>query len=227
MRILIVEDDFKAAKLIARGLMEEGFKVEIAGSVSQALDALMHPFDLMILDWMLPDEDGLSLCIKLRKNKMELPILMLTAKNAINDKVSGLNSGADDYLAKPFAFDELLARVNSLLRRQRRSPSTLLSEQGVILNLRYKTVMRRGHAITLSPKEFDLLELLMLHSAQVISRKTIAQRLWQQDWIAIDNLIDVNIKNLRQKLELPGQPKLIHTLRGEGFIFEERASIEN
>lgn len=227
MKILIVEDDVKAAKLITKGLTEEGYTVEIASSVSQALDALMHPFDLIILDWMLPDEDGLSLCIKLRKNKMELPILMLTAKNAINDKVRGLNSGADDYLAKPFAFDELLARVNSLLRRRHRVSSELLSEHGVILNLRHKTVMRHGHTIILSPKEFVLLELLMLHSAQVISRKTIAQRLWQQDWIAIDNLIDVNIKNLRQKLDIEGYPKLIHTIRGTGFIFEERSSSEN
>lgn len=226
MNILIVEDDFKAAKLIARGLNEEGFKVEIAGSVSHALDALMNHYDLMILDWMLPDEDGLNLCVKLRKNKMDLPILMLTAKNAIHDKVRGLNSGADDYLAKPFVFEELLARVNSLLRRQSRPPVERLAEHGIIVNLRHKTVMRQGHAIILSPKEFDLLELLMLHSARVVSRKTIAQQLWQQDWIAIDNLIDVNIKNLRQKLDLPGYPKLIHTIRGGGFIFEERKNIE-
>ncbi len=227
MKILIVEDDLKAARLIAKGLLEEGFAVDIADNVSGALDTNLNAYHLIILDWMLPDQDGLSFCVKLRKNKIDLPILMLTARDAINDKVKGLNSGADDYLAKPFVFEELLARVNSLLRRNARSRDDLFSSDGVTINIRHKTVMRHGYQIILTAKEFDLLQLLMQHASEVISRKTIAQNIWQEDWIAIDNLIDVNVKNLRQKLEIPEYPKLIHTVRGAGFVFGERDSIEN
>ncbi len=226
MKILLVEDDAKAAKLIARGLLEEGFYIDIVSTVAEALAAPLGIYHLILLDWMLPDGDGLDVCIKLRKSKMMIPILMLTARDTVTDKITGLNSGADDYLPKPFVFEELLARMHSLLRRNAYTKVEMITIAGISIQTYTKTVIRHGHRVILTAKEFDLLEMLMRNAGSVISRKEIAQRLWQQDMIGIDNLIDVNIKNLRQKIDLPSQSKLIHTVRGAGFIFEERREIE-
>ncbi len=226
MKILLVEDDAKGAKLIARGLLEEGFEIDIVSTVAEALAAPLGIYHLILLDWMLPDGDGLDLCLKLRRSKMVIPILMLTARDAVTDKITGLNSGADDYLPKPFVFEELLARIHSLLRRNAYSKVEMITIAGVSIQTHTKTAIRQGHRLLLTAKEFDLLEMLMRNAGSMISRKEIAQQLWRQDLIGIDNLIDVNIKNLRQKIDLTSQPKLIHTVRGAGFIFEERVDIE-
>jgi len=216
MRILLVEDNEKAARVLARGLEEEGFQVQIAHNAAQADTLAASAPDLVILDWMLPDRDGIVLCQEWRSRGSKLPILMLTARDAVGDRIEGLNEGADDYLTKPFVFDELLARIRALLRRAERHPSQIQIAD-LMVDPQSHAVSRAGAELTLTQKEYAILELLVRRPGQVVSRLELAEHVWHADLIAIDNLIDVHMKNLRRKIDPPGCPALIQTVRGRGF----------
>jgi len=218
MRILLVEDDAKAARLLARGLAEEGFVVDIAATAEEGDErAFVTDYDLIVLDWMLPGKDGLQLCADLRRRGTETPILMLTARDALADRIKGLNTGADDYLTKPFAFEELLARSRALLRRSELTRPPVLRVADLSLDPHTHAVLRAETALDLTPKEYAILLILMRHAGEVVSRSRLAEQVWKADLIAIDNLIDVHISKLRRKVDAPGQPALIQTVRGRGF----------
>lgn len=218
MRILLVEDDAKAARLLARGFAEEGFVVDIAGSAEEGDErAFVTDYDLIVLDWMLPGKNGLQLCADLRRRGSGTPILMLTARDALADRVAGLNTGADDYLTKPFAFEELLARSRALLRRSELTRPPVLRLADLSLDPHSHAVLRADSALDLTPKEFAILEILLRHAGEVVSRSRLAEQVWKADLIAIDNLIDVHISKLRRKVDGPGQVALIQTVRGRGF----------
>ena len=222
MRILIVEDEKKMANLIERGLKEEHFVVDVACDGEDGLyKAEINNYDLMILDIMLPKKDGIAMCKELRKKKNYTPILMLTARDGVSDKVFGLNAGADDYLSKPFAFDELLARIRALLRRQRKEKNNLLKVADLELNQLTHEVNRGGKKIVLTSKEYILLEFLILHANQVVTRTMIYDHVWEEDFHSLTNVIDVYIKYLRNKIDKGFKRKLIHTLRGTGYILKD------
>ena len=215
MKILLVEDDHKAARLLARGLEEEDFGVTVAHTAEDADTQIGPACDLVILDWMLPDADGIALCRTWRARGVRTPILMLTARDAVADRIAGLNTGADDYLTKPFVFDELLARVRALLRRA--GQPLLVCVGDLALDPRTHAVTRAGIELDLTPKEYAILEFLARHPDDVVSRQQLAEHVWHADLIAIDNLIDVHMKNLRRKVDPPGALPLIRTVRGRGF----------
>ncbi len=218
MRILLVEDDQKAARLLARGFREEGFVVDVVSSAEEADElSFLTAYELIILDWMLPGKDGLSLCRTLRERGMQAPVLMLTARDALGDRVEGLNTGADDYLTKPFAFEELLARVRALLRRSELTRPTLLSISDLTLDPVTHRVTRANRMLDLTRTEYSILALLMRKPGEVISRTRLAEQVWQTDVETLDNLIDVHLSNLRRKVDPPGSESLIHTVRGRGY----------
>jgi DNA-binding response OmpR family regulator len=218
MRILLVEDDRKAAGLLARGLQEEGFVVDVVHTAEEGDEqAFVLDYDLIVLDWMLPGKDGLALCRDLRRRASQAPILMLTARDALGDRVAGLDGGADDYLTKPFAFDELLARIRALLRRSEITRPVVLAVADLSLDPQGQRVTRGGSLLELTRKEFAILQILMRHVGEVVSRSRLAEQVWKDDLIAIDNLIDVHISNLRRKVDPPGALPLIQTVRGRGF----------
>jgi two-component system, OmpR family, copper resistance phosphate regulon response regulator CusR len=221
MRILVVEDEKRIADFIARGLKEEHYAVDIAYDGEQGLYlAEINPYDLMIFDIMLPKYEGVDMCRQLRSKKNNTPILMLTARAAVKDKVTGLNAGADDYLTKPFSFEELLARVKVLLRRATTNKTSILKVADLELNQLNHEVKRTGKTMVLTAKEFALLEYLMLNSAQVISRSMISEHVWNEQFDSMTNVIDVHIRNLRNKIDDGFKRKLIHTLRGSGYMLK-------
>ncbi|MBV8036552.1 response regulator transcription factor [Roseateles sp.] len=218
MRILLVEDDRKASQLLTRGLVEEGFVVDASFSVAEADEkAYVTTYGLVVLDWMLPDGDGVSLCRRLRERGQQVPVLMLTARDALADRVAGLNAGADDYLTKPFEFEELLARVRALLRRSELTRPTLLAVGELTLDPVTQRVTRAGRPIELTPKEYAILQFLMRQPGEVVSRSRLAEQVWQADLLAIDNLIDAHMSNLRRKVDPAGSAPLVETVRGRGF----------
>lgn len=217
MNILLVEDDAKAARLLVRGLQEEGFTVDPAASAEEALARLGPAHQLIILDWMLPGMDGVDMCGALRERGATTPILMLTARDAVGDRIAGLNTGADDYLTKPFVFEELLARVRSLLRRSALSHPRWLKVADLTIDPHTHAVTRAGETLDLTPKEYALLEFLVSHANELVGRAQLAEHVWHADLIAIDNLIDVHMRNLRRKVDVPGLRPLIETVRGRGF----------
>jgi DNA-binding response OmpR family regulator len=217
MRILLVDDDQKAARLLARGLQEEGYDVETAHSVDTAASHDGAAFSLLILDWMLPGKSGVDFCRELRAQGVRTPILMLTARDAVEDRIAGLDTGADDYLTKPFVFEELLARVRALLRRVELAQPARITLDDLVIDPQTRLVTRAGARLDLTPKEYAILTLLVAHAGEVVSRAQLADRIWHADLIAIDNLIDVHMKNLRRKLDPPGMAALVHTVRGQGF----------
>jgi DNA-binding response OmpR family regulator len=220
VRALVVEDEPKVAEALRRGLQNEAFEVVLAHSVERALFHLdAAAFDVILLDLMLPDGDGLDLLSTLRSRHVETPVLVLTARDAIEDRIAGLDSGADDYLLKPFAFDELLARVRALLRRPTLSEPIRLSVADLEMDLATRQVSRRGHSIDLTFREFELLNYLMRHEGRVVSRGMLAQRIWRDSArsTTLDNVIDVHMARVRRKIDLAGTTKLIHTVRGVGF----------
>jgi heavy metal response regulator len=222
MRILLVEDEKKIAHFIERGLQEEHYAVDIAYEAESALFmANTNPYDLIILDIMLPGRDGLSVCRDLRRNKLDVPILMLTARERVQDRVMGLDSGADDYLTKPFAFDELLARIRALLRRKSGSPTALLRVADLELDQLSHKVRRAGREIELTGKEYSLLEYLMLNANQVVTRTMICEHVWDIHFDSDTNVIDVYINYLRNKIDRGFSSRLIHTIRGVGYILKE------
>ncbi len=220
-RILIVEDDVPIADFIRRGLLLENYAVEVAYDGYEGLEkARENSPDLVILDIMLPGIDGLEVCRQLRRHS-DVPIIMLTAKDAVPDRVAGLEAGADDYLVKPFAFDELVARIRALLRRHRPTTSEELRFAGLRLNPTTREVYRNDRPIDLTAKEYDLLELFMRHPRQVLTRDTIYDQVWGYDFGGESNIIEVYIRYLRSKLEAEGEPRLIQTVRGVGYAIRE------
>ena len=223
--ILIVDDEPEILGYLKRGLVFEGFQVSTAADGETALaQAAGQPPDLVILDVMLPGMDGLDVCTALRQTIPLLPILMLTARDSVPDRVAGLESGADDYLVKPFAFIELLARIQALLRRasRRREEPRLLRYADVVLDPQARTVERAGRPISLTTREFDLLDLFMRHPNQVLTRDVVLENLWgYHDDIPESNIVDVYVRYLRNKLAAAGTARLIQTVRGIGYVLRE------
>ena len=220
MHILVVEDDQRLARLLQRVLEEERHAVDTAHSGGRGLDlALSGGYDLIILDLMLPDRDGIDVCRALRADGIEAPVLMLTARGAVEDRVGGLNAGADDYLVKPFAMAELLARVNALLRRRDRTldVGTQLTVDGLTMDLLRREVRRDGKVIELTPKEFALLEYLMRNPGMALSRTQIVDHVWRYDLDAVSNVVDIYIHYLRDKIDRGARTPLIKTVRGVGY----------
>jgi two-component system, OmpR family, copper resistance phosphate regulon response regulator CusR len=225
MRVLVVEDERRIADFIVRGLKEERFAVDVAYDGEQGMYlAEINPYDVMIFDVMLPKQNGIAMCRELRKKKVNTPILILTARNALEDKVSGLNEGADDYLTKPFSFEELLARVRVLLRRSHDDKTPVLKVADLELNQLKHEVKRAGKLIPLTAKEYMLLQYLMLNANQVISRPMISEHVWNEEFDSMTNVIDVHINYLRQKVDKGYKNKLIKTVRGAGYILEAKES---
>jgi two-component system response regulator MprA len=220
--ILVVEDDRRIRDLLRRGLLFEGYKVETAEDGESALRAMReHEPDAVILDLMLPGIDGLEVCRRLRQAS-NVPILMLTARDTVPDRVTGLDAGADDYMVKPFAFDELLARLRAIFRRHRlESPTDTVRFADVTLNPRTRQVFRSETEIQLTAKEFDLLELFMRHPNQVLTREVIYEHIWNYDFGGESNIIEVYVRYLRTKLEIEEKPRLIQTVRGVGYALRE------
>ncbi len=220
MRVLVIEDNPKMAAAIQRGLKEHGYAVDACHSGYEGEElAAVEPYDLIILDVMLPDRDGVDVCRNLRRRDMNKPVLMLTALSATNDKVAGLDAGADDYLTKPFEFEELLARVRALLRRGEASEGRMLECEDLELDL-YTRMARRGDVEhELSNKEFALLEYLMRNPNRVLSRTQIAEKVWDMNFEPGSNVIDVYISSLRKKLDRGFERELIHTIKGAGYRF--------
>ncbi len=219
MRILLVEDESRVAGFIAKGLREQAYAVDIARDGEQALyQAAINEYDLVILDVMLPVQDGHTVCRALRGRGFAAPILMLTARDAVDDRVAGLDSGADDYLAKPFDFKELLARLRALLRRSASLRPQVARVADLALNTASHAVTRGGKPVSLTAKEYALLEYLVLNEGRVVGREPIAQHVWDESFDPFSNLIEVYIKRLRAKLDTGFGRRLIHTRRGEGYI---------
>ncbi|NIO27752.1 MAG: response regulator [Candidatus Latescibacteria bacterium] len=219
MRILVVEDEKKVASFIKKGLEEESYAVDVAANGSDAeFLAQMNPYDLIVLDLMLPGKDGVDVCRALRARKVRTPILMLTARDSLEDKVEGLDSGADDYLTKPFAFEELLARVRALLRRGPTDDASPLRVEDLILDRSMRKARRGDREIFLTNREFALLEFFMHRVRRVLSRAVIAEHVWGHDFDAESNVIDVTISHLRSKVDRDTSCPLIHTVRGVGYI---------
>ncbi|MEO1766165.1 heavy metal response regulator transcription factor [Thiobacter aerophilum] len=221
MKILIIEDEAKTGSYLRQGLKEAGFVVDWVRDGGDGLhQAMAEPYDLVILDVMLPGLDGWRVLQALRAAGKALPVLMLTARDRLEDRVQGLELGADDYLVKPFAFAELLARVRSLLRRGSARESTVLRVADLELDLLRRRAFRSGRRIDLTAKEFALLELLMRREGEVLPRSLIASQVWDMNFDSDSNVIEVAIRRLRAKVDDPFEPKLIHTVRGMGYVLE-------
>ncbi len=222
MRILVVEDERKVAQLIQKGLVEEQYLVDVAldGERGLAMSEGQH-YDLFIVDVMLPKMNGLELVKGLRDHQQKAPILMLTAKTTIEDKVAGLDSGADDYLTKPFAFEELLARIRSLFRRGAQQKSTILTIADLELDTVTHKARRGGKTIELTAKEYALLDYFLQNKDRVLTRSAISEHIWDYNFDTGTNIIDVYINHLRNKVDNTFEPKLIHTVRGVGYVMRE------
>ncbi|MFZ2202173.1 MAG: response regulator transcription factor [Microgenomates group bacterium] len=218
MRVLVIEDERRLAQIIKRGLVEGGYAVDLAfdGEEGKFL-AETESYDLVILDLMLPKIDGLMVCRELRNKGIKTPILILTAKTTLDDKIAGLNSGADDYLTKPFAFLELSARVAALIRRSRAVAAVQLSVADLVLDPTKHLVKRGGRQIKLTPKEFSILELLLSHKDEVVSRTVITEHVWDYNFDGMSNVVDVFVAALRKKIGDTGKKKIIQTVHGVGY----------
>jgi len=226
-KILVVEDEPKVAGALKEGLETEGYEIVLAQTGEEGFfNASSNVFDLIILDIMLPGRDGIEILQTLRRQGMKLPVLLLTAKDAIEDRVLGLDAGADDYLVKPFAFPELGARIRALLRRNKADSESALKIGDLEIDPVRRTVIRKEHRIDLTAREFDLLEYLARNHSRVVSREMLARDVWKETARAtpLDNVIDVHIARLRKKLDDPFDTKLLHTVRGVGFTLNEEES---
>ena len=220
MRILLVEDDRSLADIIRSGLEEKEIRVVVAHTYDQGrLEAVMNPFDVIVLDVMLPGGSGFDLCAHLRKREIATPILMLTARNSIDDRVSGLEAGADDYLPKPFAFRELVARIRALARRRAAPLPHVIRIANLEVGIETQRVTRAGKPIDLTAKEFALLEFFVLHAGQVVDRAAITAHVWDDNHDPFTNALEVLVARLRRKIDDGFEPKLIQTLRGSGYRF--------
>jgi len=226
IRILIVEDEADLADFIVRGLREEGFSVEHVVDGESAWDALRaSEWDLIVLDWRLPGEDGLSVLRRFRGSGGLAPVLFLTARDSVADRVRGLDGGADDYLCKPFSFEELLARVRVLLRRRERLPELALVHGDVTIDLCTHRAQRAGQLLDLTAKELALLTFFLRHPGQVLSRIRIYDHVWDEDFDSLSNTLEVHVMELRRKLEAHG-PRVVHTRRGRGYLFDAFSASE-
>jgi two-component system copper resistance phosphate regulon response regulator CusR len=225
IRVLVIEDEAPIADFVVRGLREEGFTVETAADGDSGWHALQTAsWDVVLLDWWLPGQDGLTVLRRFRQAGHTTPVLFLTARDAIPDRVRGLDAGADDYLCKPFAFEELLARVRAMSRRQERTPDTVLRYGDVRLDLATRRAERAGSRLDLTPREEALLVFFLRHAGQVLTRTRIYEHVWDERYDGLSNTLEVHVMELRRKLETHG-PRLIHTLRGRGYMFGDEAAI--
>jgi heavy metal response regulator len=222
MRVLVVEDNPKMARMIRQGLTEQGFAVDLAnrGHDGEHM-AVTEPYDAVVLDLMLPDVDGIQVCRNIRRRGGKTPILMLTALSATADKVKGLDAGADDYLTKPFEFDELLARLRALLRRGQSQEASRLTIADLEMDLLSRTVTRAGHRIKLTAKEFALLEFFLRNPGRVLTRTAIGEHVWDMNFDSDSNVIDVYVSMLRRKMDKDFDRRLIHTVIGTGYVLSE------
>jgi DNA-binding response OmpR family regulator len=220
VRALLVEDDATIAEFVARGLRQAGFAVDHeSDGVAGLAAALRHPYDVAIIDLMLPGRDGLSVIDELRRRSVTTPVLILSARRTVDDRVRGLQAGGDDYLTKPFAFAELLARVQALVRRATRSPEpTTLTFSDLTLDLLSREVTRAGRPVDLRPREFALLEYLMRNAGRVVSKTMILSHVWDYNFDPQTNIVDVLVSRLRDKIDRPFEHKLLHTVRGVGYV---------
>ena len=223
MRVLVAEDNKKLAASLKKGLEQEGYSVDCSHDGKEAESiarSFSDSYDLIILDIMLPERDGITVCRRLRDSGIATPVLMLTARDGLDDRVQGLDSGADDYVVKPFSFEELTARIRALLRRPRSLVPAVLEQGGIVLDPAHRKVTVSGEEISLTLKEFRLLELFMVHPGQVLSREQIVEHLWDFDSELFSNAVDVHIKNLRRKLTGDRDAQTIETVRGVGYRFK-------
>ena len=221
MRLLLIEDDEKLSRLLARGLREEGFAVDLSNSgLDGAFCAIEQEYDAIVLDVMLPGMDGFAVLDRIRARGRRTPVLMLTARGALQDRVRGLNAGADDYLKKPFDFEELLARLHALVRRSAPEPDVCLSAADLTLDPRTRQVQRGGRYLELTAKEFAILEYLLRHKGRVISRTNLSEHVWDENFEAMSNVVDVTMYRLREKVHAGGTP-LVHTVRGAGYVLRD------
>ena len=219
IRVLVVEDDAEISDFIVRGLREEGYTVELATNGVDGGHALANgPWDVVVLDWWLPGADGLTLLRRFRQAGHSTPVLFLTARDAVSDRVRGLDAGADDYLCKPFDYEELLARVRALARRQGSATSTLLSHADVSVDLATHRTERAGNRLDLTAKEHALLIFFLRHPGEVLTRTRIYEHVWDERYDGLSNTLEFHVMQLRKALEAAG-PRLIHTLRGRGYVF--------
>ncbi len=222
MRILIVEDEKKLAGFVRRALREDGYAVDMSHDGSEALSLAQNEnYDAIVLDLQLPGTDGLSILRELRRRRKTTGVLILTARDSVRDRVAGLDEGADDYLVKPFALDELRARVRAIFRRGKGGPATLLSFSDLSMNLVDRTVLRGKRELTLTQKEFSLLEYFLRNPKSVLSRSSIAEHVWDYDFDWGSNVVDVFVNQLRKKSEEQGEARLIQTVRGVGYVLKE------
>ncbi|MDF5711685.1 MAG: response regulator transcription factor [Nostoc sp. S4] len=222
VNILLVEDEVKLARFLELELNSEGYNINVAhdGITGLTLARELSP-DLVILDWMLPGLSGLEICRRLRATGISIPVILLTAKDEVNDRVAGLDAGADDYVVKPFSIEELLARIRAHLRRTQETNQDILQFEDLSLSHRTRQVYRGNRAIELTAKEFDLLEYILLHPRQVFTKDQILQKVWGYDFMGNSNIIEVYIRYLRLKLEENHEKRLIHTVRGVGYVLRE------
>ncbi len=224
MKILLVEDDKGITRFVKKGLVENAFSVDVAFDGEDGLFLALHrSYDLIILDILLPKMDGVEILKRMRKMEIQTPVIFLTAKDSEKDIIQGLNSGADDYITKPFSFNELLARIRALLRRERSSGfSQKLQVADLILEFDKHRVLRGNIRIELTPKEYALLELFLRHPGQIITRTMIAENVWDYHFDSGTNIIDVHVSHLRNKVDKNFEPKLLHTVKGVGYVLEDR-----
>jgi two-component system copper resistance phosphate regulon response regulator CusR len=223
MRVLVVEDERKVASFIQQGLQEEGYAVELAGDGESAIDLILEgpPYDLIVLDVMLPRRDGFGVVRAIRGRGVPTPVLLLTARDSVTDRVTGLDLGADDYLTKPFAFDELLARVRALLRRAHGQRAPVLRVGTLTLDPATRRVTRGDRHVELTTREYALLECFMRSAGRVLTRAQLAERVWGLDFDPGSNIVDVYVGYLRRKIDGAGEPRLLHTVRGAGYVMKE------
>jgi DNA-binding response OmpR family regulator len=226
MRILLVEDERRAAQMLAKGLREEAYAVDVASDGESAVyQAAITDYDAIILDLGLPLLDGIEVCREIRRHGSTVPVLMLTARDAVDARISGLDSGADDYLTKPFDLGELLARLRAVIRRGRRPLTPARIRVGPLeLDTRARQARRDGEPLVLTAREYALLEHLVLHADEVVGRADIAEHVWDASYDSMSNVIDVCVQRLRRKIDSPGAPSLIVTRRGEGYMLSQPAS---
>jgi DNA-binding response OmpR family regulator len=219
MRLLLVEDDARIARFVAKGLREQAYAVDVAATGDDALyQAAVNTYDLVILDVMIPGRDGFAVCRELRKSGQRMPILMLTARDAVEDRIAGLDHGADDYLTKPFEFRELLARLRALLRRSGELHTAKIAIADLVLDTGAQSAMRAGRHVTLTAKEYALLEYLARNAGRVVGRAEIAEHVWDETFDPFSNLIEVYINRLRRKIDAESAKPLLQTRRGAGYV---------
>ncbi len=221
MRLLVVEDDPGLARALRQGLAGRAFAVDVAGTVAAAAALVAeHAYDCVVLDLGLPDEDGIALLRRLRARGAPVPVLVLTARGGVAERVAGLDAGADDYLAKPFAFPELVARIHALLRRGSGLAPPVLRIGDLEVDPARFTVRRGGRLVSLTAKEFAILEYLARHAGELVTRSMLLEQCWDRNYDGVSNLVDVYVSRLRRKLEAAGGPPLLHTVRGAGFVLD-------